>query len=47
MNQDKDWLLMTYYCPLHGEIGKVEPIEIRRQDISNELDNIDKSKKNI
>ena len=24
---------MTYYCPTHGDLGIVEPIEISKKDI--------------
>ena len=24
---------MTYYCPTHGDLGLVEPIEISKKDI--------------
>ena len=34
MNEDKKWMLMTYYCPTHGESGRLEPVEIKREDIS-------------
>ena len=44
MNEDKKWMLMTYYCPTHGDSGKVEPIQVRRQEISNNL--YDKTKSN-
>ena len=37
MNKDKNWMLMTYYCPTHGNAAKVEPIQITRQEISNNL----------
>ena len=37
MNEDKKWMLMTYYCPTHGDSGIVEPIQITRQEISNNL----------
>ncbi len=33
MDQDK-WMLMTYYCPTHGDAGMVKPIEIRKKEIS-------------
>ena len=35
MNEDKKWMLMTYYCPTHGDIGRIEPLEIKREEISN------------
>ena len=33
MDEEK-WMLMTYYCPTHGDPGKVKPIEIRKKEIS-------------
>jgi len=34
MNEDKKWMLMTYYCPTHGDSGIVEPVEISKKEIS-------------
>jgi len=45
MNEDKKWMLMTYYCPTHGDAGKVETIQVTRQEISNDLYDKTKSKK--
>ena len=46
MNDDKKWLLMTYYCPTHGDLGRIEPIEITRKEISkNFLTKADPQKK--
>ena len=28
---------MTYYCPTHGDEGRIEPVEIAREDISKNL----------
>ncbi len=47
MNEDKKWMLMTYYCPTHGDAGRVEPIQVTRQVISNNLCDETKSKKDI
>ena len=47
MNEDKKWMLMTYYCPTHGDAGKVETIQLIRQEISNNLFHKKQSKKNI
>ena len=47
MKEDKRWMLMTYYCPTHGDAGKVEPIQLTRKEISNKLFNDIKSKKDI
>ena len=33
MDQDKKWMLMTYYCPTHGDLGIVEPVEISKKEI--------------
>ena len=34
MNEEKQWMLMTYYCPTHGNAGIVKPIEITKKEIS-------------
>jgi len=47
MKDDKKWMLMTYYCPTYGNAGKVEPIQVTRQEISNSLFDKNKLKKNI
>ena len=47
MHEDKKWMLMTYYCPTHGDAGRVEPMQVTRQEISNNLFEKSKSKKNI
>ena len=28
MHEEKKWMLMTYYCPVHGDAAKIEPVEI-------------------
>ena len=33
MEEKKNWMLMTYYCPTHGESGIVNPIEITKKEI--------------
>ena len=33
MNKEKNWMLMTYYCPTHGDLGLTEPIEIPKKKI--------------
>ena len=45
MNKDKRWMLMTYYCPTHGDAGRVETIQVTRQDFSKNLFDKKKSKK--
>jgi hypothetical protein len=33
MDDKKKWLLMTYYCPTHGDSGIVTPIELTKKEI--------------
>ena len=33
MDDEKKWLLMTYYCPTHGNSGIVRPIELTKKEI--------------
>ena len=28
MNEEKKWMLMTYYCPTHGDAGIAKPIAV-------------------
>ena len=37
MNKDKTWMLMTYYCPTHGDLGRIDPVELDRAEISKKL----------
>ena len=34
MDEEKKWMLMTYYCPTHGGSGMVKPIEMTKKEIS-------------
>ena len=34
MDQEKKWMLMTYYCPIHGDSGIVKPIELTKEEIN-------------
>ena len=34
MDQEKQWMLITYYCPTHGDLGMVKPIEITNKEIT-------------
>ena len=47
MNKDKKWMLMTYYCPTHGDASKVDLVEVTRQEISNNLIEKIQSEKDI
>ena len=33
MDEEKKWMLMTYYCPTHGDSGFVRPIELTKKEI--------------
>ena len=34
MDEEKKWMLMTYYCPTHGNSGLVTPFQITKKGIS-------------
>ena len=34
MNEEKKWMLMTYYCPTHGDAGSIEPLKITKKEIN-------------
>ena len=34
MDEEKKWMLITYYCPTHGDSGMVKPIELSKEEIS-------------
>ena len=45
MNKNKKWMLMTYYCPTHGDASRVEPVELKRGDITKNFSkNLDQKK---
>ena len=46
MDEEKKWMLMTYYCPTHGDLGLVEPIEITKKELSKKFLNKGKISKN-
>tara|TARA_Y100000991_G_scaffold84661_1_gene63905 strand:- start:179 stop:319 length:141 start_codon:yes stop_codon:yes gene_type:complete len=37
MDEEKKWMLITYYCPTHGDSGIIQPIEISKKEISEKL----------
>ena len=47
MNKDKKWMLMTYYCPTHGDVGRIEPVELPMEEISKTLFKNLKPQKNL
>ena len=34
MDDEKKWMLMTYYCPTHGDSALLKPMEITKKDIN-------------
>jgi len=34
MDEEKKWMLITYYCPTHGDSGLVNPIQLTKKEIS-------------
>ena len=37
MDLEKKWMLMTYYCPIHGASGFLKPIQLTKKEISNKF----------
>ena len=33
MDEQKKWMLMTYYCPTHGDLGLAKQIQITKNEI--------------
>ena len=46
MDEEKKWMLMTYYCPTHGDSGLVKPIQLTKNEISKTFLKKDRSSKN-
>ena len=46
MDEEKKWMLMTYYCPTHGYSGIAKPIEIEKKEIGKKFLQKDRSSKN-
>ena len=34
MIEEKKWMLITYYCPTHGDLALAEQIEITKKETS-------------
>ena len=45
-DEEKNWMLMTYYCPTHGDSSILKPIEITKKDISKKFLKKNKNSKN-
>ena len=46
MDEEKKWMLMTYYCPTHGDSGILKPVEITKRQFSKKFFKKDMSSKN-
>ena len=46
MDEEKKWMLMTYYCPTHGGSGMIQPIEITKKEITKTFQKKDITSKN-
>jgi len=45
MDEQKKWMLMTYYCPTHGDSFISKSIEITKKEISDAFSKKDRSSK--
>ena len=46
MDDEKKWMLMTYYCPTYGNSGLVKPIQLTKKEISKKFLKQNMSSKN-
>ena len=46
MDEEKKWMLMTYYCPTHGNSGLVKPVQLTKKEISKKFLKNGRSSKN-
>ena len=46
MDEEKKWMLMTYYCPTHGNSGIAEPVEVTKKEISEKFKKKTRTSKN-
>ena len=46
MNKEDKWMLITYYCPTHGDLGLVKPVEITKKEVCETFLKKDKTFKN-
>ena len=46
MDEQKKWMLMTYYCPIHGDSGLVKPIQLTKKEIRKTFLNKSRGSKN-
>ena len=46
MDDQKKWLLITYYCPTHGDSGIKKPIELKKKEMREKIPKKTKATKN-
>ena len=46
MDEKQNWMLMTYYCPTHGDLGIVKPIEMTKKEINETFSRKERTSKN-
>ena len=46
MDEEKKWMLMTYYCPTHGDSDLVKPIQLTKKEISKTFSRKDRISEN-
>ena len=46
MYEEKKWMLITYYCPTHGDSSIVQPIETTKKEIIEKISKKGKTSKN-
>ena len=46
MDEEKRWMLMTYYCPTHGDSGLVKPIQLTKKGNTKTFLKKDRNSKN-
>ena len=46
MDEAKKWMIITYYCPTHGDLGLGKPIQLTKKEISKKFLKTERSSKN-
>ena len=46
MDEEKNWMLMSYFCPTHGDLGIVQPIEMTKKEINETFSRKERTSKN-
>ena len=46
MDEEKEWMLMTYYCPTHGDSSLANPIQINKKETDKKFLKKGRSSKN-